>query len=106
MKTNISAMERGVKIKRVFVQRPETLEKMAGILQKQKEAGIEIYLANSDEVPKELIDDFVIADDKACAVMEISPDGHIKQQRITINPPQVEQFVKRFDILLHHARKM
>lgn len=106
LETNIAAVRRGVKIKRIFVQRPETLEKMSGILQKQKDAGIEIYLANSAEVPKDLIDDYVIADDQACAVMEISPDGHIKQQRITISPPQVEQYVKRFDILLHHARKI
>lgn len=102
----ISAIERGVKVTRIFVQKLETLKEIVDVLKMQSSNGIQVYVAFQDELPKNLCYDYVIADDSAAAQMVTSANGEYRQQAITIDPIEVENLVKSFELTLHHSRKL
>ncbi|MBI5295342.1 MAG: hypothetical protein HY869_07685 [Chloroflexi bacterium] len=106
LNANKNAVQRGVAVTRIFIQKVNTLRAMIDILSKHREAGIQVYIAIPDEIPKELQEDYIIADDIACAQIEASSDGHYKQQRISIEPIEVNRLVRNFEILIQHSRKL
>jgi hypothetical protein len=101
-----SAIERGVKVTRIFVQKLDTLREFVDVLQTQSSIGIQVYVAFRDELPRNLCYDYVIADDSVAAQMETSAVGEYRQQRITIDPIEVENLVRSFELTLHHSRKL
>jgi hypothetical protein len=101
-----SSIERGVSIIRIFVQNRDSLKEMIDILKMQSSIGIQVYIAFRDELPKNLCHDYVIADDSSAARMETSPYGEYLQQVITVDPVEVENLVKSFELTLHHSRKL
>lgn len=106
LQANANAVKRGVAISRVFVHKIDTLRQIITTLEKQKAVGIQVYIANIDELPKYLCEDYIITDDRAYAIMELSVDGRFKKQRISIDPVEVEKMVKQFEMLLHHSKKL
>ena len=106
LQANTNAVKRGVVITRVFVQKTDSLRRIITTLEKQKNAGIQVYVANIDELPEYLCEDYVITDDRAYAIMELSIDGHYTKQRISIEPVEVEKMVRQFEMLLHHSKKL
>jgi hypothetical protein len=99
-------IQNGIEVTRVFIQKIDVLRQITDVLIKHQEAGIHVYVAVADEIPKELCEDYSIADNVACAYMEASSDGHYKQQRISVEPIEVERCVRNFNMLLAHSRKL
>ena len=106
LQSNANVIKRGIAFTRVFIHSPETLREIVGILEKQRDIGIDVYIAFPDDVPKDLREDYMIVDDRAAARLEVAVDGKLKVQRISIDPVEVEQMSKKFDVLLFHARKL
>jgi len=103
---NVAAMKHGVRIIRVFIQPQKILDEIVDILKNQRDAGVEVYTALPEELPRELNEDYLIMDDRVCVRMELAGDRHAREERISIDEVEVERMVKRFDMLLRHARKL
>lgn len=95
-----------VQFTRIFVQPRETLYHMIDILEKQKEMGIEVYVACTEFLPDNLNEDYLIMDDRVLMTLRLTGDGHPKGEEITIDPVQVERMVKTFNVTLRYAKKL
>lgn len=98
-------LSKGVKCNFVYLIPRETILDAVDILEEQKQMGIDVYVAFPDEVPIDLIDDYQIMDDIVFSRLEFS-DNQIKGQRISIDPIEVGQQIKNFNILMRHTQKL
>src|SRR5690349_11177219 len=64
LRANADAVARGVTVRRVFVQRVDTIPGLGELLARQREAGVQVYLAQPEDLPPELHEDFLIVDNK------------------------------------------
>jgi hypothetical protein len=106
LQANKNAIERGVKITRVFIADKKTLEDISDIAQVQKDMGIEVYAATLGEIPSRFVEDTLIIDERVFARGELTSDGKIREQRLTIDPVEVQQAVIRFGELVRQAEKL
>lgn len=102
----MNSIQKGVKVTRIFVQKLETLKEMVDVLKMQRSIGIQVYIAIQDELPNNLCYEYVIADDISAAQIETSANGEYRQQVITIDPIEVENLVKSFELTLQYSRKL
>lgn len=100
IQSNINAIQRKVRVVRVFTYPTTKLKGMIDILEKQQQAGIDVYIAPAEQLPKELNVDYLIVDDQILSRRE-----QMQQERISIEKGEVDQMVKHFDTLLRYARK-
>ncbi len=106
LEENRLLVRRGVSVTRIFIQNTDICRDMLDVFIKQQEAGIQVYIAFAEETPSELYEDYVIADDVACAQMDTDFSGHYKKQRISIDPIVVENLTRNFNILIQHSQKL
>lgn len=106
LQANADAVQRGVTFTRVFIQTPDTLRGIVDILERQQSIGIEVYIAFPDDLPRDLNEDYLIMDDRVFVRLELTGDGRAKEERISVDPIEVERMVKRFDRLLRYAGKL
>jgi hypothetical protein len=111
---NKNAIDRNVKITRVFVYDRVTLREIKDVLEKQKAMGVEVHVGFVDEVPVELSPkvskmpsqyrkDIVVFDDCVAGIYELTPEGDYREQQITIDPAEVGRIVEMFKQVLQHA---
>lgn len=98
--TNARATKRGVKFTRIFLQPMPKLHEIGDILKKQQEQGIEVYVAQAELLPRELIEDYAILDDRILLQLQLDPSGEGREEKISIDPMEVERMVNRFNVLL------
>jgi hypothetical protein len=101
---NIRALQRGVKVQRIFIDQAETLRSAGDIFERQKQIGVELYLATTEQVPAELIQDLLIIDDRVYSIAELTNDGRVREESVVIDPVEVEHILSRFNQLLRYAR--
>jgi hypothetical protein len=100
VRANAAAVNDGVKVTRIFNYPKETLQGMIDVMEKQRNLGIEVYVAPAEDVPSEYIADYIIFDDRI--VHTIERVG--KQNRISII--NVEYWISQFEGLLQFANKL
>lgn len=104
--SNLADAQRGVQVMRIFLQTIDELRKNIDLLEKQQAAGIEVRVASRDELPPELVQDYLIVDDRIFSVMTFSHDGFPQEERISIDQVEVQGFVKKFDLLFQHSKSL
>ena len=105
-RANSAAVQRGIKVVRVFIQPLTTLQGMVDILEQQRGAGIEVYVVQPEDLSRELNEDYLIMDDRVFVRLELTADGHAREETISIDEVEVERLVKKFDLLVKHARRL
>ena len=103
---NMEAINRGVKIRRIFLNSQENIQKMIDIIQKHQSIGVDVYIAFVDDVPRDLHDDFVIMDDSLVNCAEYESTGRFKRARVSLRLSEVEQMKRKFNVILRSARKL
>ena len=103
---NMDAVKKGVKIIRVFIQPTNTLRNMVDILKKQQDAGIEVYIAAPESLPREFNQDFLIIDGRVCIHFELAGDKQAREERISINEVEIDRMDKKFEQILIYSRKL
>lgn len=105
LRSNTEAINRGVKITRIFMHTREVLNDLTEVIKKHQEAGIDVYIVPIEMAHKHLHEDFVIMDNKLVNKTEYSGTGNIRQWQQTIDPAKVEQFISKFDAIQRMSRK-
>jgi len=103
---NIAAIQRGVKIIRVFMQPINELKENIDVLEKHRSAGVEVYVAQPQEIPLELAEDYLIIDDRVFSVMTFSSDGQPREERISIDEVEAQRLAKKFDAVRQRSKAL
>jgi hypothetical protein len=107
LKLNIEAIKnRKLKIQRVFIYPREIIKENLEILRKQRNGGVDVYVAFIEELPHELKEDYIIVDDQIANLVQFSGDGHVIGNKITINQNEIEKVSKKFTSLIRYARSL
>lgn len=106
LQVQAEAVQRGVEITRVFIQPASVIPGMIDILKTQRQLGVEVYVAIAETTPRDLNEDYLIMDNRVFTRLELTGDGYAREERISIDAVEVERMVKKFDMLLRHARKL
>lgn len=100
------ALGRGVKITYVFLNSSANLQNMFDVMKKRQDLGIDVYVVSTDEIPKQLHEDFVIMNDRFVNRAEFTGTGRIKHWIQWIDPVEVEQSCRKFDIIMRSTRRL
>ena len=98
LEENKQAVQRGVKITRVFqldssTPSPESLS----VLREQREAGITVLVVKPGRLQRE----YMIVDDRILVEPQRGDEGRYSNDRIIVNPEQVRSALAEFDSLAH-----
>lgn len=102
--SNIKAVSQGIKITRIWIHNKTVLLEYKDLISKQKEAGIETYLAIEDELPAELLNDYMIVDDHMLVRLELDSDKRARKEHTLIIPTEVKNAINNFEITLGHSK--
>lgn len=100
LETNLNAVKRGIKIKRIFLIPKNNYHVIEHIVSMQREAGIETMVLYIEEVPQELQDDFVIFDKKIVSYVSapLTANAHsLKSATISVNKRDLRNYIRIFD---------
>ncbi len=101
---NHRALQRGVKITRIFMMPEKDIASLKEVLEEQEKSGIDVYVAIEERVPPNLKKDFAIWDDKYLGYSEVTATGEIAKGFISINELDVREAERWFENLLHYSR--
>lgn len=100
------AIERGVAFTRIYIYTLKDLQPYISVLKKQQDAGINVLIANPDEIPVSLIQDLFLMDDTAFSIMHPSVNGGVRAQYISINKTEVADTIKNIESLFLYAKEL
>ena len=101
--SNVNLANRGVRVTRIFIGDRNTLGRSKEIILRHRSSGIHVLLALSDELPLELCEDYLIADESILVQLELTRPGIARTERLSINPQEVGRAVSRFNRLVAAA---
>jgi hypothetical protein len=105
LKVNDDAIQRGVDITRIFIQWSNHLEQYKDVLVEMSQMGVKLYTISPDDVPVELKRDMNILDEKILVHLELTNDGSVREDIITIDPVKVKRAMDDFEKLKDFATK-
>lgn len=103
---NEEAVKRGVEVTRIWLQNRNTLIEIRDLITAQETIGIKTFVAEADDVPRELLNDFLVMDSRMLVSLEMTREGHAKQERISIDPIDIHRAENNFDLLLRYVRTL
>jgi hypothetical protein len=106
VQANGEAVQRKVRVTRVFIQPIGALRGGIDVLEKQASLGIEVYVAQPEELSRELCEDYMIVDDQVVSRTTFSDSGEPHEERISTDQVEVQRMAKNFDLLLRQAKKL
>ena len=101
LRANADAIKRGVKITRVFILTPEQNRRsVSAVIQQHIDTGIEVLVAKADELPPELLADYLIQDDRLVFHIEVSKKGGLPGKSwVSIDRHEVSNRQRLFNLL-------
>lgn len=100
-----NVIKRGVKITRVFVDKPEFLSSAKDVFDRLDSIGVEVFVVDVGDLPLSLVQEIQIIDDKVFATNELATDGKVRGQKIVIDLVEVRQVVTQFQQVLRYAKR-
>jgi hypothetical protein len=100
---NVELVNRGVQITRVFIGSRATVPRFKSVIQRHRRAGMRVLVALADEIPLELCEDYLIADDRVVAQLELTREGFARAERISIDEQEVRRSITNFGRLVSGA---
>jgi len=102
---NKEAVANGVEITRIFILRKDELASCRKILKQQQAAGIDVYVAYVEDLPDNLIEDFLLQDDKILFKNDLTPEGKIRRNVVSISDTDIAWAKRTFSALQQHAEE-
>ena len=106
MNAHVDAIKRGVSITRVFIQPKNIIHEFQDVFSKQRSMGIKVYVAYTEDLPRDLYEDYIIIDEKVAVSFALASDNEARDERISINEVEVERLNKKFDKLLLFSKSI
>ncbi|MEW5985668.1 MAG: hypothetical protein AB1791_03445 [Chloroflexota bacterium] len=103
MLLNIEAAKRGVDIIRVWIFNKDALAGYKDVIERQKQADIQTYVATPDQIPSDFLEDYMVVDERVLVKLELTLHGQSKAELISINPIEVDKALSNFDGILRYA---
>ena len=111
---NRAAVSRGVEIERILILKNDLLfdsssgeikdARAVEIIEKLANEGIDVMVVWEDQVPAELIEDFIIFDGSVVHAERVGAAGLYEGGTVIKNPTIVQQYVNKFDRLKTHSQ--
>jgi hypothetical protein len=102
---NIQLIDRGVSITRIFIGDRPTLSRTKPIILRHRNARIHVLVALTEEVPLQLSEDYLIADDRIVVSLELTREGIARTERISIQTQRVAKAISDFERLIGGAHE-
>jgi hypothetical protein len=102
---NVELFDRGVAITRVFIGDRATLGRIKSIILRHRNVGIHVLVALTNELPLELCEDYLIADDRIVVSLELTREGIARSERISVQPQRVSRAINDFERLIGGAHE-
>jgi hypothetical protein len=102
---NVELFDRGIAITRVFIGDRATLARIKPIVLRHRNAGIHVLVALTDELPLELCEDYLIADDRIVVSLELTREGIARSERISVQPQRIAKAINDFERLIGGAHE-
>jgi hypothetical protein len=100
---NAELVAGGVNVTRVFIGSRSALPRLQSIIQRHRRAGMRVLVALAEEIPLDLCEDYLIADDRVVVQLHLTREGIARGERISIDEQDVRRAVNNFDRLVGGA---
>lgn len=104
IEANAKVVQKGVDFTRIFIHSREILQQNIDILENQDKLGIRVYVVYLEELPSDLNEDYIIIDDRIFARLELTGHGQAREERISVEPVEVDRMIRKFDALFRYSR--
>jgi hypothetical protein len=104
LQTNAVVIERKRKITRVWIVPKASTASLRELVIEQCALGINVRIAIEEDQPDELIDSYLIVDKDIVSQSQIIPGGRRRRARITEDPREVQDFIRRFEALVKNSK--
>lgn len=105
LQAEADAIKRGVQVTRIFIQEQTNLSEFADVVQAHYDAGSKVYTVSPEELPAQLVHSYFIVDETILAEFFLTPDGSLRNEKISINGVEVERAIDKFNSVLRYARE-
>ena len=102
--SNIEAVKRGVRVVRVWVYRKNTLLRNKDVIERQEKAGIVTYITTPQQLSPNLLEDYMVVDERLLIKLESTLGGGSKATSISTDPNKVKQALSNFEAVLSCAK--
>ena len=82
------------------------MDDLVDVCKAQAAIGVDIYIANSQEIPSELNEDFLLIDDNIFTKVKKTGDGRSRAERTSTNHIEISEKNRNFDMLLQYSEKL
>lgn len=103
LKLNEAAIQNGVKITRIWLQNKDILESYYDLITAQAKIGVQVFIAETDNIPQKLRRDFGVIDNRIVVYPIVTVEGKTYEECISINPVAVAKAEKDFELLLTYS---
>ncbi len=100
---NVNAVERGVRITRIWIYDEATLIDLQNVIMQQHNAGIETHVILPDQLPRDLLEDYMIVDEQILIKLELLSNSYAKSEVISTNEIEVDRARSNYSLLLRYA---
>jgi hypothetical protein len=101
-----ATVQRGIDVKRIFVQPVDRIPEILDILEEQRSTGMNVYIVRAEDLSREFNEDFLLMDDRILSKMEFTGHGYIRIERLSVDTTEISQMLERFDLLLRYAKTL
>ncbi|MEU4339123.1 hypothetical protein AB0F59_31505 [Micromonospora lupini] len=99
---NLAALQRGVRITRVFVYATLT-DELSALVQRQRAAGARVGLLPFGVVSPQLLVNLTVWDGSSCWEARMTAHGEIGENQFSVNRTDVERLTRVFDVCVNAA---
>ena len=99
LQANAKLVAKGVDITRIFIGDRATVASFKEVMSQHRAAGIRVLVAVVDEIPRELCEDFLVADDTLLVQLQLTRDGLPRAEKMSMDPQEVRHAINGFDRL-------
>jgi hypothetical protein len=105
LKDNIAMIEKDINIIRIFIIPRSKIEDMRDLIQKQHEEKIQVWIAIEEDQAIELLESYLIVDDKIVTKSQFTLGGRSRGAYVTADENEVRNTIQNFNWLLRNSRE-
>jgi hypothetical protein len=100
---NVELVDRGVHVTRIFIGDRATIGRVKPVIQRQRKAGMHVMIAPTEEIPRELCEDYLVGDDSILVQLLLTREGAARAEKISVDVNEVRRSLNNFARLVGGA---